>query len=565
MIQYDEQEIIKKYQSGIKLKPLSEQFNCTIDKIRWSLKKHNIWKPAKTAKCINLPEQEIINLYKQDISIKDIAKKYNISTSPIAFILKKNNIRKPVWAKQLPFQTYIKVSDKEFFIAKCKELVSKKNISDYFNINYDMVAALCKKYKIETPPSAIVRSINKQKNASIQLTKENFITLHYKQNVTVGDIALKMGISNGYLRKMIKSWGITIIGQEIRLSTEFKELRNNIEQLKELVKTIPLKQLCIQYKVSRDVLRKLLNENNISIPIKYRSTDEKKIEKFLFQHLSNIDIEICNRTVIYPYELDFFIPSKNIAIEYCGLYWHSELRGKNNNYHLKKLQKCSEKGIRLITIFEDEFKNNETLVFNKIKHCLNIFPISNKIHARQCIVKEIPAKQKREFLDKFHIQGNDISSVFLGLYYDNKLISVMTFSTPSRSRASKNMLNTEGLWELNRYATDYNYLIRGGAGKLLTYFKNNFSWKTIYSYADRRWSVGELYKTLGFKLEKISKPNYWYLPPNCSKRIYRYNFTKASLIKQGFDLNLTEKQIMKQRGFTRIWDCGMLKFTIQNK
>ena len=193
---------------------------------------------------------------------------------------------------------------------------------------------------------------------------------------------------------------------------------------------------------------------------------------------------------------------------------------------------------------------------------LNIFD-GKKINARQCIVKEISPREKQDFLTKFHLQGNDISSVFLGLFFEDQLVGVMTFSRPSRSRSSKQILKREGLWELNRYATDYKYCVRGGAGKLLKYFMQHYDWSEIYSYADRRWSEGEMYKKLGFKLTSISKPNYWYVPKGYYKREYRYNYTKYKLIEAGHDKYKTETQIMQEKGYTRIWDCGMLKFVLK--
>ena len=79
-----------------------------------------------------------------------------------------------------------------------------------------------------------------------------------------------------------------------------------------------------------------------------------------------------SRKIIPPYEIDIFIPSLNIAVEYNGLYWHSkEVLEKRledyKNYHLNKLEKCEEKGIRLIQIFEDEWINNKEEIKEKIK------------------------------------------------------------------------------------------------------------------------------------------------------------------------------------------------------
>ena len=226
---------------------------------------------------------------------------------------------------------------------------------------------------------------------------------------------------------------------------------------------------------------------------------------------------------------------------------------------------CNKKKIQLITIFEDEWINNRELIERRLSHRLGVFNSTSTINARDCKVKVIEPHQKNNFLNKHHLQGADISKIHLGLFNkEDNLVSVMTFSRPSRCRNSQTNVNNKGLWELNRFASHGDYQVRGGAGKLLKHFQRNYNWSEIYSYADRRWSEGKLYSSLGFKLQDISKPNYWYIKPPCPKRIYRYTFTKSKLIEEGFNPKLSEREIMKNRGYARIWDCGMLKYHVIN-
>ena len=78
------------------------------------------------------------------------------------------------------------------------------------------------------------------------------------------------------------------------------------------------------------------------------------------------------RSVIPPYELDIFVPSKKLAIEYCGLYWHSEDNGKDRNYHYNKVKMCHDVGIKLITVFEDEYRDKRGLVLDRVGRGLGI-------------------------------------------------------------------------------------------------------------------------------------------------------------------------------------------------
>ena len=67
-----------------------------------------------------------------------------------------------------------------------------------------------------------------------------------------------------------------------------------------------------------------------------------------------------------------------------------------------------------------------------------------------------------------------------------------------------------------------------------------------------------MYKKLGFEKKTHSKPNYWYVINNL--RYYRFNFRKSILIKNGYDKNKTEKEIMFERGIYRIYDCGNIRW-----
>jgi hypothetical protein len=112
--------------------------------------------------------------------------------------------------------------------------------------------------------------------------------------------------------------------------------------------------------------------------------------------------------------------------------------------------------------------------------------------------------------------------------------------------------------ELLRFCNKLDTTIIGGASKILNYFIKTHNPKKIISYADRRWSNGELYDRLNFNLVAETKPNYWYVIKN--KRDYRFKYRKSMLIKQGFDSNKSERQIMFDRGIYRIYDCGTLKY-----
>ncbi len=284
------------------------------------------------------------------------------------------------------------------------------------------------------------------------------------------------------------------------------------------------------------------------------SKPETEIFEFLKPHFKNIKHNI--RKIIPPLELDIFIPELNVAIEYCGVHWHSEQMKKDRYYHLNKLERCLDKNIRLITIFEDEYVYHKDIVLARLKSILNISN-NRRVFGRDCSIREIDSITKRDFLDKYHLQGSDRSEIKIGAYLDDELISVMTFSKPSIAKGAKSITTS---WELNRFCTRYDVSGVGIASKLLNYFIKEFKPFTIFSYADRRWSDGNLYYELGFELDKYTPPNYWYVIGQ--DRIHRFNFRKNVLDKklEIFDPNLTEYENMLVNGIDRVWDCGNLKF-----
>lgn len=285
------------------------------------------------------------------------------------------------------------------------------------------------------------------------------------------------------------------------------------------------------------------------------STGEKEVSDFLSDYTTNIILK--DRSIISPYELDIVLPDKKLAIEYCGLYWHSELRGKGRNYHLNKLNLCQKRGIRLITIFEDEWVFKKSIVKSRLSHILDLdnFKV---IGARSCRIKEIDTNSKNEFLINNHIQGSDISKIRLGAFYKGSLLAVMTFSKLSIAKGSAPVL---GNYELSRFCSRTDYRVIGIASKLFKHFlRTSSDCKSIISYADKRWSEGDLYFKLGFDYESDTKPSYWY-SKNGLVRYHRFGLRKAPHESP----NLTELELRKSEGYYRIWDCGNLKFRFVNK
>lgn len=283
------------------------------------------------------------------------------------------------------------------------------------------------------------------------------------------------------------------------------------------------------------------------------SKGQNDIYDFIKDELGFSDtIKNCKTELKGAYEIDVYVPSMKFGIEYNGLRWHSELF-KEDDYHLDKLNYSINSGIRLINIFEDEWLFKSDIVKSRIKSLLG--KSENKVYARKCKVKDITYHESEVFLNNTHIQGNAISKYHYGLFYNNELVAVMTFC---KLRKNLNRNNEENVYELLRYSSKLNTNVIGGAGKLFKHFIKTIKPLKIISYADKRWSNGNLYEKLGFTHIRDSKPNYYYIVNG--KRENRFSYRKDVLVKEGYDKAKTEHQIMLDRHIYRIYDCGCMVY-----
>lgn len=293
-------------------------------------------------------------------------------------------------------------------------------------------------------------------------------------------------------------------------------------------------------------------EENIELKTKiYTLLDELNIE-----YIKN-DVEIIN-----PHVLDIYIPSLNLAFAIDGNMTHSELQGKDKKYHIGKSKLCESKGIKLVHIYEDEIEHKFDIVVSRIKNLC--YKSDIMLYARKCKIVELDYKTKHAFLARTHIQGDTNSAINIGLEYDGKLVSVMTFAN---ERVIYRNANDRNFYELIRFANELNMNVVGSFSKMFKYFIEKYKPNQIKTFADIRWSGVNPEKTVyfknGFNFDKITEPSYWYMDKTkYLERKHRFNFTKHNIITRHpeLDTSKTEWVLMQELQYDRIWDCGTLKF-----
>ena len=277
----------------------------------------------------------------------------------------------------------------------------------------------------------------------------------------------------------------------------------------------------------------------------FSSKEEQSLVDFI-SGVYNEKIITSDRTLINPFGIDIYLPDKNLAVEYCGLYWHGENSGgKKYKYHQYKYIKLKEQNIQLLTIFSDEWLNKRQVVEQTI---LSKLKLSEKIPARKTVLKQIDKNTARNFINQYHLQDCPRISVSFGLYYNSQLVACMCFKNKGADA-----------WELTRYCSKGSVI--GGFSKLLKMFVNICNPKKIISFSDNRYSDGGVYEKNGFVAESTVPPMQYYVCDYMTKH-HKLQFGKSKMIKNGYDPKLTEWEIMQSKGIDRIWECGKIKWVL---
>jgi transposase len=334
---------------------------------------------------------------------------------------------------------------------------------------------------------------------------------------------------------------------------QFQDIRFSYEELDtkyDRKKSIDV--LAKDLNVSRTHVRNQLRKNGIKIePIEpsWRSSAETELYEFLVDHFPNHDWSHSNKCIIPPYELDIVNHTKKIAVEYCGIYWHSEASsGKKSGYHRKKYLDCKKAGYKLITVFDtDDIKKVKALL-------LKLLGKTTKIGARKTTIRSMKSTEAMNFHREHHLHGHVGAKYHYGLFYEDQVVMVASFG--------KNRFSNKFQYECSRITSHSEYTVVGGVSRLIKHFIDEVSPKSIATFADLRFGSGEVYTKCNFTYIGDSDPNYWYSRRYCNPLYSRVKFQKHKLSQQLeiFEETKTEFENMVDNGWDRIWDCGNAKY-----
>lgn len=275
--------------------------------------------------------------------------------------------------------------------------------------------------------------------------------------------------------------------------------------------------------------------------VKKRSKPEEDLADYLFK--LGFTSTNCRKLLGNRQEIDIYNPDLKIGVEFNGTYYHCNKVIKDKNYHLNKSKLAEKNGIRLIHIYEYEWSDPDKR--KKLESLFNIATnnVKTKIYARNCIVREISNKDAKPFNEANHLQGHRNAQVTYGLFYNNNLVQLMSFS---RTRYNRN-IKDDNTWEIIRGCPGSNNIVVGGVGKLFKHFIREYKPKQIFSYCDFNKFDGKSYEEIGMKFIGYTGPDKKWI-------------VKGKVINR----NPHKYQKLKEEAEAIIWGAGSKKYMWEN-
>ncbi len=271
------------------------------------------------------------------------------------------------------------------------------------------------------------------------------------------------------------------------------------------------------------------------------SKGQVEIYEFLKSHFA--EVEFCNRQVIKPKELDIIVPSKNFAIEFNGLFYHSEVCLRDpKDYHFDKTLACKAANYQLFHVFEDQWNQKRDIVESMILVRLGL--AKRNIAARKCQIVSLTPQEREDFFELNHLDGDVRSEVSWGLINNGEIVAAIALRKPFHRSAYPDS------YEISRFACALHTVSPGALGKLLSVAKEwlkTKDCKKLITYVDLEHGDGIGYQKVGFNFVHQTKCKFWW-----TDFVDRYN---RFYVKADKENGLTEEQVAAKKGVFKIYGC----------
>lgn len=521
---------------------------------------------------ISLTHAELKTFFMQRVTLSDIAARLGVSKFSLSKYLKTNK-----WA----FDLSLLRSDIE---TMCKDGVRLSIMADRLGVSYITIKTFMIRSTISYSSEHL--KMFKQQDAadrklagkvgsqvttvrSQQLMQRHFPVVQlFKNGQSVKAISKDVGLAQGTIKKILQYYNVNILTKQqyldglsersmekwlsvpARMGYDYSDVSLAHWKSDNIPITCPTHGKFIQNWVNHFSL-------GANCPKCSLNGTPSKPEQEVYNFILSLGVvaEQSNRAVLGGKELDIFVESHNLAIEFNGLFWHSsdDIHNLRKRRHVEKSEMCEQKSIQLLHIQSDEWADSTKQLIWKSMIRARLGKIDQKISARKTVVTSLSHVDTRKFLEENHLQGS-VRGTNIALQYRGDVVAILVYG---KSRFEKNKI------EILRMCTKRDMIVVGGMTKLISQLRNAVD-QEIISYANRRWSRGNVYRVSGFTQESITPPNYWYVK-NGTSVLSRYQCQKhklGQLLKELHRPDMTEMQNMLAAGYRVIFDCGNFKFSL---
>lgn len=543
----DDRDWLKNELKTKSVQQIADELKTTTSNVHRAAKIKNL--EVKNKRIVHDPDynnRDKMKILLETNTYKDLAKIFGVSAAAVCNQCKKLGIVTP--DRGLSQDIKDKLNDPIWLRAQNHTLNrSMTEIAEELNCSATSVLDAFKKYKLEVLTG----------NPSIpdELYRKHWLEDKIlNQKYTAQEIAKELNISHTTVISYINKHDIFHNKEYKSIPRDARIKLSNKDWLEARYKEITIKEIAKELNCSSVPVSNALIKHGIETNIhRTGSAAEREIaamfpETTIIQNSRNL---IPNSNI----EADLYFPDSNFVIEHDGAYWHCT-KHKPKNYHQQKKLKFLENSIDMISIWDFEWVNSlkRDIILSMISNKVN--QNITKIRASKCDIKEVNHIQAKNFLDENHIQGFSACSIRYGLYLDGELIATMTFAKPR--------FNKKYDYEMIRFCVKKYTRIYGAASKLFKRFKEDYPNSSVISYCDLRYGNGRMYEKLEFEQSHISAPNYVWSDSNGSVIYKRYETQKhklSNILKENFDINISEKKNMENNGYIQLFDCGNLVYT----
>lgn len=464
----------------------------------------------------------------QNKLLSECADYFGVSVPTVRRNLRSMGIKKPTELRgQIQGKDKIKIDIDELKRYYIDENHTRKETAEHFGVGEHIIRKRAKE-------NGLIKSLEAlEKNA-----QHTLLSKYGMHPAKTKEVKEKMR-NTTLLHYGVANWQSTKLSKEVRdiLSSEesFKKyiIESGNNTILKLQKVLGFKSESNVYVYIRKYNAELLIDKSMNRP-------ETEISEFLDKIFVT---HIKTKQVIKPYEIDFYCPDYNIGIEFNGDYWHNSLN-KPKQYHFDKSKDAQNQGIRLIHIWEYEWNDprKRPIIESMLKIAFG--KIENRIYARNCEIKEITNAEAKPFNDANHLQGHRNAAVTYGLFYNNQLVQLMSFS---KTKYNKN-LKGDNSWEIIRGCPGSNNVVIGGVSKLFAHFVREYNPDAVFSYCDFNKFDGKGYEALGMKFIGYTGPDMKWLMPD------------GSVV----DRSPSRHKELKEQAEAQLWGSGSKKYLWQS-